>query len=464
MIRENQKYFNRIQVLLDLSIVVASFVISYWARFVLLDGKVTLQQNEVISSMILLLVVYGVSYYNRGLYSSKRRERLFRECRDIIVAHILGIIVFMVGLYFFKFTDFSRIQLGIFFPTNLGLMLLERILVRYVLRYFRRHEYNLRHCLLIGANEISEDFLKRIEKNKQWGYRVDGILDNYLSKGTVFRGCSVLGGIDALVDVLLARYFDLVVIALTSEDADELGYILSQCEKAGVKTNIIPYYYQYVPSRPHIDDLDGLSVIDTRHVPLDDSFNYMLKRTFDIVFASAAIIITSPIMLVSVLMIKLTSPGPVIFRQERVGLNRKNFMMYKFRSMHMQTDDEEREQWTTQNDPRKTKWGSFMRKTSIDELPQFFNVLKGDMSVIGPRPERPFFVEKFREEVPRYMIKHQVRPGITGWAQVNGFRGDTSIEERINHDLYYIENWNFFFDLYIVFLTVFKGFVNKNAY
>jgi len=138
--------------------------------------------------------------------------------------------------------------------------------------------------------------------------------------------------------------------------------------------------------------------------------------------------------------------------------------MYKFRSMHMQTDDEEREQWTTQNDPRKTKWGSFMRKTSIDELPQFFNVLKGDMSVIGPRPERPFFVEKFREEVPRYMIKHQVRPGITGWAQVNGFRGDTSIEERINHDLYYIENWNFFFDLYIVFLTVFKGFVNKNAY
>lgn len=139
-------------------------------------------------------------------------------------------------------------------------------------------------------------------------------------------------------------------------------------------------------------------------------------------------------------------------------------MMYKFRSMHVQTDEEEREQWTTKNDPRKTKWGSFMRKTSIDELPQFFNVLKGDMSVVGPRPERPFFVEKFREEVPRYMIKHQVRPGITGWAQVNGLRGDTSIEERINHDLYYIENWTFSFDLQIIFLTVFKGLVNKNAY
>ena len=213
-----------------------------------------------------------------------------------------------------------------------------------------------------------------------------------------------------------------------------------------------------------MDDLDGLPVIDTRRVPLDNWFKNALKRAFDIVFASVAILITSPVMLFSVLMIKLTSPGPVIFYQERVGLNRKKFMMYKFRSMRVQTDEEERVQWTTKDDPRKTKWGAFMRKTSIDELPQFFNVLKGDMSVVGPRPERPFFVEKFREEIPRYMIKHQVRPGITGWAQVNGLRGDTSIEERINYDLYYIENWTFLFDLQIIFMTVFKGLVNKNAY
>lgn len=197
---------------------------------------------------------------------------------------------------------------------------------------------------------------------------------------------------------------------------------------------------------------------------MDNWFKNALKRAFDIVFASVAILITSPVMLFSVLMIKLTSPGPVIFYQERVGLNRKKFMMYKFRSMRVQTDEEERVQWTTKDDPRKTKWGAFMRKTSIDELPQFFNVLKGDMSVVGPRPERPFFVEKFREEIPRYMIKHQVRPGITGWAQVNGLRGDTSIEERINYDLYYIENWTFLFDLQIIFMTVFKGLVNKNAY
>ena len=177
-----------------------------------------------------------------------------------------------------------------------------------------------------------------------------------------------------------------------------------------------------------------------------------------------ALIVLFPILLIVAILVRTKLGSPVIFHQERVGLDRKNFMMYKFRSMHVQTDEEEREQWTTKDDPRKTKWGAFMRKTSIDELPQFFNVLKGDMSVVGPRPERPFFVEKFREEVPRYMIKHQVRPGITGWAQVNGLRGDTSIEKRIEHDLYYIENWTFAFDLRIVFLTVFKGFVNKNAY
>ncbi len=464
MIRENQKYFNRAQIVLDLSIVVVALLISYWARFILLDGDVSLDTGDSLRIALWLVLVYGMSYYSRGLYSSKRRETMFRECKDIVFAHLLGVLIFMVGLYFFKFTNFSRGQLVIFFVTNLTLMLCERISVRYVLRYFRKNEYNLRHCLLIGVNEISDDFLDRIEKNKQWGYHVDGILDNTLFKKKSYRGYPILGGIDSLVDVLISRYYDLVVIALTSEDADELGYILSQCEKAGVKTNIIPYYYQYVPSRPKIDDLDGLSIIDTRHVPLDESFNSVMKRIFDVCFSIFAILITSPIMLFAVIMIKITSPGPVIFRQERVGLNRKPFMMYKFRSMHVQTDEDEREQWTTEDDPRKTKWGTIMRKTSIDELPQFFNVLKGDMSVIGPRPERPFFVEKFREEVPRYMIKHQVRPGITGWAQVNGYRGDTSIGERIDHDLYYIENWSLTFDIYIVFLTVFKGFINKNAY
>ncbi len=464
MIKENQKYLNRSQIILDLSLIVISMAIAYWARFVLLDGRVSLEQEEMVRITGWTVLVYAASYYGKGLYKPKRKESLFKECVDVTQAHMLGILFMMVGLYIFKFGDFSRGQLTIFFVVNLILMLLERMMVRGVLRHFRRQGYNLRHCLVIGANQISDDFINRVEKNKHWGYRIEGILDTWIYQAKEYRGYPVLGHIDNLVTVLTTRYYDMVIIALTSEDAEELGYVLSQCEKAGVKSCIIPYYYQYVPTKPYIDDLDGLSIIDTRRVPLENWLKNAVKRAFDIAFAVLAILVTSPIMLFSVIMIKLTSPGPVIFHQERVGLNRQPFMMYKFRSMHVQTDEEEREQWTTKDDPRKTKWGAFMRKTSIDELPQFFNVLKGDMSVVGPRPERPFFVEKFKEEVPRYMIKHQVRPGITGWAQINGYRGDTSIEERINHDLYYIENWTFAFDLQIIFLTVFKGFINKNAY
>lgn len=464
MIKENQKYLNRVQIALDLSLVAVSMGVSYWGRFELLDGIKILNQIQMLQITGGAMLLYSFIYSRMGLYQPKRKETLFKEVMEIFQANGIAIVFLMVALFFFKIVDFSRGQLVIFFVTNITLMILERLAIRLILRHFRSQGFNLRHCLIIGANEISDDFINRVEKNKHWGYQIDGILDNWIVPAKQYRGYPVLGGINKLVSVLLNQYFDLVIIALTSEDAEDLGYILAQCEKAGVKSNIIPYYYKYVPTQPYMDDLDGLSVIDTRRVPLDNWFKSGLKRAFDIVFALAAILITSPLMLLSVVMIKLTSPGPVIFHQERVGLNRKHFMMYKFRSMHVQTDEEEREQWTTKDDPRKTKWGAFMRKTSIDELPQFFNVLKGDMSVVGPRPERPFFVEKFREEVPRYMIKHQVRPGITGWAQVNGLRGDTSIEERIEHDLYYIENWTFAFDLRIIFLTVFKGFVNKNAY
>ena len=194
-------------------------------------------------------------------------------------------------------------------------------------------------------------------------------------------------------------------------------------------------------------------------------YRSFFKRLIDMVLSGIAILVLAFPMLIIAIVIKIDDPkGPVIFKQERVGLHNRPFKMYKFRTMEVQKEEEEKKGWTKKNDPRVTKIGKILRKTSIDEMPQFFNVLKGDMSLVGPRPERPLFVEKFREEIPRYMIKHQVRPGLTGWAQVNGYRGDTSIRKRIEFDLYYIENWTFGFDLKILFLTFFKGFVNKNAY
>jgi exopolysaccharide biosynthesis polyprenyl glycosylphosphotransferase len=207
-----------------------------------------------------------------------------------------------------------------------------------------------------------------------------------------------------------------------------------------------------------------MPLINVRDIPLDEFRNRIFKRAFDIAFASVAILITLPVMVASVIAIKLTSPGPIIFKQERVGLNRRRFMMYKFRSMNVLAESASNTEWTVENDPRRTKVGTFLRKTSLDELPQFFNVLFGHMSVVGPRPERPYFVEQFKEEVPKYMVKHHIRPGITGCAQSNGLRGDTSIEERIKHDIFYIENWTFLFDIKIILRTIINGFINKNAY
>ena len=236
------------------------------------------------------------------------------------------------------------------------------------------------------------------------------------------------------------------------------------CEKSGVHTKFIPDYNSLIPGRPYMEDLMGLPVINIRYVPLSNTLSALAKRCVDLAGSFFGLILISPVLLFVAFLVKATSKGPVIFKQERVGLHNKPFMMYKFRTMYLQQPGEEKKGWTVKGDPRITRVGAFLRKTSLDELPQLFNVLKGDMSLVGPRPERPQFVEKFREEIPRYMIKHQVRPGMTGWAQINGYRGDTSIRKRIEYDIYYIENWSMTLDLKILFLTVFKGFINENAY
>lgn len=252
---------------------------------------------------------------------------------------------------------------------------------------------------------------------------------------------------------------DEVIAGLGAEDYERMPLVIQACEHTGTKLSLIPFYAKYMPPHPQFDSLNGLPLINLRRIPLDNLGNAFMKRAMDIVGALVLIVLSSPVMLFAAIGVKFSSPGPVIFRQKRVGLNKKPFYMYKFRSMRVNASSDTG--WSTNSDPRKTRFGSFIRKFSIDELPQFFNVLKGDMSLVGPRPELPHFVDQFKEEIPLYMVKHQVRPGITGWAQVNGLRGDTSIKERIEHDVYYIENWSILLDIKILFLTLFKGFVNQ---
>lgn len=462
MIRENQKFLNRLQIIIDMAIIVISFLLSYYIRFDILHGMISMSFVDFLVPIVGSLPMYFILYSFFDLYSPKRTKSIYKEILSIINVNLTGALFLILALFVLKIVDFSRVVIFIFIFLNITLTILSRISLRFILRKFRKKGLNQKHCLIIGANDISSELIKKVNKNKHWGYNIVGIIDNHIEKE--FKLYPILGTFNDLKRVLDKIHIDIVFIAIEASDFISIGKLIKDCEKSGVKTNIIPYYQKYVPAKPYMDDLDGITLVDTRYVPLDNVFLSIIKRLFDIIFSIFAITITSPIMIFSIIMIKLTSPGPIIYKQERVGLNRKNFYMYKFRSMKIQTEEEEKTKWTTKDDPRKTKWGSFMRKTSIDELPQFFNVLKGDMSIVGPRPERPYFVEKFKDEIPRYMIKHQVRPGITGWAQISGFRGDTSIEGRIEHDLYYIENWSFIFDIKIIILTIFKGIVSKNAY
>jgi Undecaprenyl-phosphate glucose phosphotransferase len=370
------------------------------------------------------------------------------------------IILYMVV----KEINYSRSVIILFYVLNIFLTSCLRLVLRKSLQTMRSRGYNLKHILLVGYSRAAEEYIDRLQDNPQWGFVVCGILDDRIPAGTLYKGVKVLGSLGNLEIILPENKLDEVAITLSLKDYDYLEKIVNICEKSGVHIKFIPDYNSLIPTRPYTEDLMGLPVINIRHVPLTNTGNIMVKRALDVIGSLFGILITSPVMLICAITVKLSSPGPVIFKQERVGLHNKPFYMYKFRSMEQQSPGREQKGWTVKNDPRVTAVGKVLRRTSLDELPQLFNILKGDMSLVGPRPERPQFVEKFREEIPRYMVKHQVRPGLTGWAQVNGLRGDTSILKRIEYDIYYIENWTLGFDLKIIFLTFFTGFINKNAY
>lgn len=455
-------------VLIDAAVI----AVSYWLAWVL-KFKSGLFDNEggmlpfewYMFGLIFIIPGYLILYYAFNLYTSKRVQGRRLEFANIAKANTIGMLLMISAIYvIIKEIDFSRWVIFIFYVVNIIFETIVRNGIRYLLRNMRRRGFNQKHILLVGYSRAAEEYIDRIIQNPQWGYTVRGILDDSVTAGTMYKGVKVLGRIDNLMVILPENRLDEIAITLGLSEYFRLEEIVALCEKSGVHTKFIPDYNNIIPTKPYTEDLLGLPVINIRYVPLTNTFNATIKRLMDVVGAIAAIILFSPVMLIAAILVKVTSPGPLIYKQVRVGLHNKSFEMYKFRSMEVQPEQEEQKAWTVKNDPRVTAVGKFMRKTSIDELPQLFNVLRGDMSLVGPRPERPFFVEKFREEIPRYMVKHQVRPGLTGWAQVNGYRGDTSIRKRIEHDLYYIENWTVGLDIKILFLTVFKGFVNKNAY
>lgn len=467
MIKDNQKVFNRLLVVIDALITAGSLVLGYLIKFYILNngpGSGVLPMRDYVSLLAFIVPGYVLLYYRMGVYTPRRTARRRFEIFDIVKANTVGIAALIIMLYMVvREFNFSRSVMVLFYLLNCFLTGLSRILLRKALRTIRKKGYNLKHILLVGYSRAAEEYVLRIMDNPQWGYSVSGFLDDRVPVGTPFKGIKVLGTIEQLPRMLEENQWDEIAITLSLRDYDYLEEIVGICEKTGVHTKFIPDYNSLIPTRPYTEDLMGLPVINIRYVPLTNTGNKVIKRVMDIAGSLFGILITSPVMILCALLVKLTSPGPVIFKQERVGLHNKSFYMYKFRSMAQQDPGEEKKAWTTRNDPRVTGIGKLLRRTSLDELPQLFNILKGDMSLVGPRPERPLFVEKFKEEIPRYMVKHQVRPGLTGWAQVNGYRGDTSIRKRIEHDIYYIENWSLWFDIRIIIMTFFTGFINKNA-
>ena len=463
LIQDNQKSFNHLQMLIDTVVIAVAYVVAWMIRFIgpfAYSAVRALAFEQYMFALIFIIPGYLLLYQAFTLYEPMQMQGRRLVLANIIKANVLGLLLVVFSLYMIGEPDFSRLTVYIFCVVNIFMEWGVRLLIFSVIKDMRKRGLNQKQILLVGYSRAAEEYIDRIRQNPQWGYIVRGILDDNVAAGTVYNGVKVIGRIANLTVILPANRLDEIAITLGLSEYYRLEEIVAMCEKSGVHTKFIPDYNKIIPTKPYTEDILGLPVINIRYVPLSNTFNAMVKRVMDIIGSIMAIIVSSPVMLLMCILIKLTSPGPLIYKQERVGLHNKTFRMYKFRSMEIQPEAEERKAWTVKNDPRVTGIGKFMRRTSIDELPQLFNILKGDMSLVGPRPERPQFVQKFRDEIPRYMVKHQVRPGMTGWAQNNGYRGDTSIEKRIEYDLYYIENWTMGLDLKILVLTFFKGFFN----
>lgn len=461
MIKENQRFLNFINATSDGLIVVASYLFSVWFWLdVLMKQKqnialihsfrqgVGLAASLYAVAMVLLLAIFR-------LYDASRIRRVKKEIFIILEANAIGVLAIGTVLFAFRLQDFSRGVLAVFFLSNSLALCTKRLLLRAVLSYYRKKGYNQKHVFVVGTGKLAKQYAQSIRQENYSGFSIEG-----------YFGCeaenlpgTLIGAYTALEEHLQESGIDEVVVALEPDETDYIKPTIDICEKCGTKVSIIPFYNDIIPSHPTIDVIGSVKLLNLRSNPLDNVGYAAIKRLGDILISAFLLLLFSPLMLFALIGIRMTSPGPILFKQVRVGRNKHNFQMLKFRSMRVNSDQETG--WTTDHDPRKTRFGSFLRKFSIDELPQFFNVICGDMSIVGPRPEVPYYVEQFRESVPLYMVKHQVRPGMTGWAQVNGYRGDTSIQKRIEYDIWYIENWSLGLDLRILLQTVTGAWINK---
>ena len=456
MIKENQKLLNRLNIISDAVLVYLMLPLAYWIRFEVMNGIPLVPLENYLRIGVGITLIQLFTYAALGIYQTNRIQRIRTEVTKLLEASLFDALLLMGWLFLDHGEHYSRWVLAIYFALSTGAVVCKHVVIRKTLRALRKSGRNLKHVLIIGGGRSAKRYLETIREDRELGFRAAGYIGRRAGTGI---SLPYLGGYEALENVLERIQPDEVVSAIEMEDYELTPHIIDCCEKAGVKLSIIPFYADYMPAQPQFDDLNGIPLMNIRRIPLDNFANAFVKRAADFAGALLMLVILSPLMLICAIGVKLSSPGPILFRQERVGKNKKPFIMFKFRSLVV--NNASGTAWTRKTDDRRTGFGAFLRKYSLDELPQLFNVLRGDMSLVGPRPEIRHFVDQFKKEIPLYMVRHQVRPGLTGWAQIHGYRGDTPIKERVEHDIWYIENWSAWLDLQILLATVFRGeFIN----
>ena len=463
MLQEQSRLFQRLLFFADVLLVVAGWVLAYLIRFEWLTPPEWVPLSAYLRLLPWVLLLSAGVFWFSGLYAPDRAQRLPLLTYGIAKAVGLGLLLVAASLSFYRTFSFSRLHMLLFGLVTPVLMVGLRLVLYAGLRRARQQGRNLRRVLIVGAGLAGRKLEEAFHAYPWMGFEVVGFLDDFK------RGApGVLGPIDeagAVIDRLEGRGqpVDYVYIALPLAAAERIQRLAAELSTRLAHVCLVPDLFQFDILNSRITDVDGLPVIHlVDEAPLE--LRRLTKRLVDVAFSLFFLLLTAPLMGLIALAVKASSPGPVLYRQERMGLNGQRFDILKFRTMPAEAEAETGPVWATPCERRATRVGRLLRRTSLDELPQFLNVLRGDMSVVGPRPERPVFIEEFKAKVPHYMLRHKVKAGITGWAQVNGWRGNTSIEKRIEYDLYYIRNWSLALDLKIMLLTLWRGFVHENAY
>jgi Undecaprenyl-phosphate glucose phosphotransferase len=468
MLKKHGQLFLTVVTIFDSIVIIFSWLAAFYLHFMTSFGPpprhAIPEINTYLFALIAVWIVFIFSIRLCGLYQPLRGKPFTEEIYKIIKVTFLSVIILSASTFFYREESFSRFVAAYFLVFVTFLMIFSHFLVRVILAEVRKRGFNLRHILIVGSGDLGQSLAERFNQHPEFGLKIVGFLSSHPEKiGIEINGIKVIGLYNEIPKIIKLYGVDQLYIALPLHAQDRLEKVINSLNEETVDVKVVPDLLRFMNLQAGVEELDGLPIINLAESPLY-GWNVILKRISDIIFSVILIVILSPLFIILAIIIKLESTGPIIFWQERMGLDGKLFEMLKFRSMKVDAEQITGPVWASKVDNRRTRLGTFLRKTSIDELPQLFNVLIGDMSLVGPRPERPVFVKEFKKSIPKYMLRLKMKAGLTGWAQVSGWRGNTSLDKRIEFDLYYIKNWSLLFDFKIILMTVWKGFVNPNAY